>query len=260
MDNPPDIIQEYDSISLQQLDATKLLERKDTKFIFHESLLPVLLDDLKSNFRILEINGHRVMDYENQYFDTPDFLFYKDHHNGARTRYKVRYRKYNQPKATYFEIKVKNNKERTRKRRIKVPEISNTFSEKERELISGTTGISPNTLSPKLTTHFSRFTLVNSDMTDRVTVDFNVRVTNGGLSKHFTNLVIAEIKQPRYRPSSEFIRAMRHYAIDEMRFSKYCMGILHAYPGVKYNRFKPKLLRLNKIMSGNSTMESLYDY
>ena len=103
MDNPPEIIQEYNSISLQQLDATKLLERKDTKFIFHEGLLPALLDDLKSNFRILEINGHHVMDYENQYFDTPDFLFYSDHHNGARSRYKLRYRKYSQPKAIYFE-------------------------------------------------------------------------------------------------------------------------------------------------------------
>ncbi|MFC1619442.1 polyphosphate polymerase domain-containing protein [Candidatus Neomarinimicrobiota bacterium] len=258
MDELPDIIKEYAPISLQELDATKLLERKDTKFIFHECVLPALLLELKSGFRILEINGHRVMDYENQYYDTPDFRFYTDHHNGARTRYKVRYRKYNQPKATYFEIKVKNNKERTHKRRIKVPTVGQTFSEKEKELITGITGVSPDLLSPKLTIHFSRFTLVNSDMTDRITVDFNVRVTNGGPSKHFTNLVIAEIKQPRYRPNSEFIQAMRQFGIDEMRISKYCMGILHTYPGVKYNRFKPKLLRLNKIMSGNSTMESLY--
>jgi hypothetical protein len=258
MDELTNVIKEYAPVSLPQLDATKLLERKDTKFIFHEGLLPALLDDLKSDFRILEINGHRVMEYENQYFDTPELIFYMDHHNGKRTRYKVRYRKYNQPEAIYFEIKHKNNKERTRKERVKVPVIGQSFSEQQKELITGITGVSPDLLSPKLTIRFSRFTLVNSDMTDRVTVDFSVHVTNGGPSKHFTNLVIAEIKQPMYRPSSEFIQAMRYFGIDEMRISKYCMGILHTYPGVKYNRFKPKLLRLNKIMSGNSTMESLY--
>lgn len=258
MDRPPDIIQEYAPISLPQLDSTKLLERKDTKFIFHEGLLPALLEQVKSGFRILEINGQRILDYQNQYLDTPDFRFYTDHHNGARTRYKVRYRKYNHPIATYFEIKVKNNKERTRKRRIKVPAIGPSFSEQEQDLITEITGISPELLSSKLTIHFSRFTLVNNDTTDRVTVDFNIHVTNGGPAKHFPNLVIAEIKQPMYRPSSRFIQAMRQFAIDEMRISKYCMGILHTYPGVKYNRFKPKLLRLNKIMSGNSTMESLY--
>jgi hypothetical protein len=258
MDRPPSVINEYESISLQQLDDTRLLERKDTKFIFHERWLPDLLKQLKPGFRILEINGHRVMEYQNQYFDTADFLFYMDHHNGTRTRYKVRYRKYNEPEATYFEIKYKNNKERTRKQRIKVPAIGESFSEKERDLITGITGISPDLLSPKLTIQFSRCTLVNSSMTDRVTVDFNIRVTNGGPSKDFHNLVIAEIKQPRYRPRSEFIQAMRQFGINEMRISKYCMGILHTYDGVKYNRFKPKLLRLNKIMSGNSNMESLY--
>lgn len=258
MDNLPAVINEYNAISLQQLDATKLLERKDTKFIFHERSLQGLLEKLKSGFRILEINGRRVIEYENQYFDTADFLFYLDHHNGTRTRYKVRYRKYSEPEATYFEIKYKNNKERTRKRRIKVPTIGRSFSGKEQELITEITGISPELLSPKLTIHFSRFTLVNSSMTDRVTVDFNISVTNGGPSKHFNNLVIAEIKQPRYSARSEFIQAMRQFSINEMRISKYCMGILHTYKGVKYNRFKPKLLRLNKIMSGNSTMESLY--
>lgn len=258
MDNLPDIVNEYDAISLQQLDATKLLERQDTKFIFHERWLQKLLEKLKPGFCILEINGHRVIEYENQYYDTADFLFYLDHHNGTRTRYKVRYRRYSEPEATYFEIKYKNNKERTRKSRIKVSTIDRSFSEKEQELITEITGISPELLSPKLTIYFSRCTLVNSRMTDRVTMDFNISVTNGGPSKHFKNLVIAEIKQPRYHPRSEFIQAMRQLGINEMRISKYCMGILHTYDSVKYNRFKPKLLRLNKIMSGNSTMESLY--
>jgi hypothetical protein len=34
-----------------------------------------------------------------------------------------------------------------------------------------------------------------------------------------------------------------------MRFSKYCMGLLHVNDNVKYNRFKPRLLQINKILA-----------
>jgi len=37
--------------------------------------------------------------------------------------------------------------------------------------------------------------------------------------------------------------------IPEMRFSKYCMGMLHINKEIKYNRFKPKLLQINKILT-----------
>jgi len=42
---------------------------------------------------------------------------------------------------------------------------------------------------------------------------------------------------------------LRSLKIPEMRFSKYCMGMLHVNKGIKYNRFKPKLLQINKILT-----------
>ena len=51
-----------------------------------------------------------------------------------------------------------------------------------------------------------------------------------------------------YNPKSEFIQILRKMKIPEMRFSKYCMGILHTYEHVKFNRFKPKLTQINKIL------------
>jgi len=39
-----------------------------------------------------------------------NFLFYNQHHNENRKRYKVRLRKYSNNNKSFFEIKIKNNK------------------------------------------------------------------------------------------------------------------------------------------------------
>ena len=62
-------------------------------------------------------------------------------------------------------------------------------------------------------------------------------------------MVIAEVKQPRVQPRAEFLEVMRGLKIPAMRMSKYCIGILHTHPGVKHNRFKPRLLQINKLIS-----------
>ncbi|MEE9167092.1 MAG: polyphosphate polymerase domain-containing protein [Candidatus Neomarinimicrobiota bacterium] len=251
-ENPGLLVSDYDSVSLEDLNSAQLLNRKDTKFVFNQTQLQSVLEKLKPDFRVLEIDGNRIIGYENVYFDTDNFLFYRQHHNGIRTRYKVRLRRYLVPDVCYFEIKMKNNKDRTIKRRIEVPGMSDSFTEPAREMISDLTAVSPTKLSPKLKAKFSRITLVDTDFRDRVTIDLDLSVANGSARKHFKNLVISEVKQSRYRPRSKFIREMRERSVAEMRISKYCAGILATYDGVKYNRYKPKLLRIDKLMSEGS--------
>ena len=65
----------------------------------------------------------------------------------------------------------------------------------------------------------------------------------------FDQLIISEIKQNKYNPKSDFIRILRNLKIQEMRFSKYCMGLLHVNNNLKYNRFKPRLIQINKILA-----------
>ena len=106
-------LSEFNSISLKDLDKVQLLNRKDTKFVFSQNKLLQLLDRLKPFYRILEIEGKRIFVYDNTYFDTDEFFFYTQHHNECRKRFKVRYRKYCETNEQYFEIKVKDNKNRT---------------------------------------------------------------------------------------------------------------------------------------------------
>jgi hypothetical protein len=242
-------LSDFNSISLKDLDKVQLLNRKDTKFVFTQNSLAQLLDKLKSFYRILEIDGVRTFKYDNTYFDTEEFQFYIQHHNESRRRFKVRYRKYCEANEQYFEIKVKDNKNRTIKNRLKINDGSGNFGEEEKRLILEIIGLPPEQLSPKLDIQFSRITLADNSFNERLTIDTNLSAKNGISSKIFDQLAVAEIKQKKYDPKSDFIQILRDLKISEMRFSKYCMGMLHVHKEIKYNRFKPKLLRINKILT-----------
>tara|TARA_B100000315_G_scaffold260744_1_gene324737 strand:+ start:8542 stop:9300 length:759 start_codon:yes stop_codon:yes gene_type:complete len=239
----------FHKISLEELNKVKLRNRQDTKFIFNQNTLPLLLEKIKPFYRILGISGDHTFTYENTYFDTDYFLFYHQHHNEKRKRFKVRFRKYSSTDESFFEIKIKNNKNRTIKKRFLVDEGNGMLGEKEKHLVSEIIGLPPEQLTPKLNVQFSRITLADNSFNERLTIDTNLSVKNGVSSKIFDQLVISEIKQKKYNPKSDFIQILRNLKIPEMRFSKYCMGMLHVHEKIKYNRFKPKVLWINKILT-----------
>jgi hypothetical protein len=237
------------TLSLDELDKVKLLDRQDTKFVFNQIQLPLILEKIRPFYKILEISNDLVFNYDTTYFDTDDFLFYNQHHNEHRKRFKVRLRKYSSNSNLYFEIKIKNNKNRTIKKRLMVGEMNEVLGEKEKNLVSEIIGLPPNQLSPMLNIQFTRITLADLSFSERLTIDTNLSVKNGTGSKIFDQLVISEIKQKKYNPKSDFVQILRNLKIPEMRFSKYCMGMLHVNKEIKYNRFKPKLLQINKILT-----------
>ena len=116
-------------------------------------------------------------------------------------------------------------------------------------MLSEIIGLQSNQYTPKLNIEFFRITLTDNNFNERITIDTNLSIKNGAGSKTFDQLVISEIKQNKYNPKSDFIKILRDLNIQEMRFSKYCMGVLHLNDNVKYNRFKPRLLQINKILS-----------
>ena len=130
-----------------------------------------------------------------------------------------------------------------------VDEMNGYLGEREIELVSNIIGLQPNKLTTKLNIQFSRITLADNSFNERLTIDINLSAKNGSSSKIFDKLVISEIKQKKYNPKSQYIQILRDLRIPEMRFSKYCMGMLHVNKEIKYNRFKPKLLQINKILT-----------
>ena len=102
-------------------------------------------------------------------------------------------------------------------------------------------------ISPKLSIEFSRMTLVDNNFTERLTIDTGLKFISGKDYFSLENLAISEIKQEKYNVKSSYIQTLRSLKIPEMRFSKYCMGMINIYKNIKYNRFKEKQLYINRI-------------
>jgi hypothetical protein len=245
MAEPGENLKNFNPVSLAEMDAVKLMNRMDTKFMFNAARLPAILENLQKDYRILEINGRRSARYETLYFDTPGHLFYMQHHNGKMNRVKVRFRRYVDSNLSFFEIKKKNNKGRTIKERIKSKEISLEITGKSKQLVETTTNISPGSLKPSIWVSFTRITLVDNLFTTRLTIDTGLHFKNADSEIPYGNLAIAELKQDRYGNSS-FPSLMRKHNIPGFRISKYCLGIISMFPEIKQNNFKSKLTQIKK--------------
>lgn len=242
-----DALQQFDGISLGEMDRVKLMDRFDTKFVFPAGLLPGILLSAALSYRVLEIGEKRQFAYNSTYYDTANLGMYHDHHNRKLNRYKVRKREYVSSGQLFFEIKYKSNKGKTRKKRIQTSNGNKAFNADEKEFLKRVTPFKPKRLSPLLNNSFSRITLVHKSKAERVTFDLNLTYSHVGKAAGFPQLTIAEIKQAGNTGLSDIENILKKKQILPMNFSKYCMGMVLIHSGIKYNRFKRKFLLLNKL-------------
>jgi hypothetical protein len=108
-------------------------------------------------------------------------------------------------------------------------------------------------LKPTMWNAFQRITLVSKTSKERLTLDFNINFHMGDVKRDFNQLVIAELKQESLDRSAPFYQLMKKERIRPYRLSKYCIGSVEIYGEevLKFNRFKKKLLFLNKINHAN---------
>jgi len=251
VDNIKNILSKFTPTTLGEMDTIKLMDRRDTKYIFTLAELPRFLHQLTDDYRVLDVEGNRISRYESLYFDTPDFEFYHKHQRGKANRYKLRYRKYVESDLVFFELKYKSNKGRTIKNRIRQEGIDDTISAKASEWLHSKKHIAPRDVEPKFKIFYSRITLVNKNFPERVTLDIDLWYRNHSQSKSFDNLVIAEVKQDK-SAFSAFKKLMKKYHVRTASLSKYCLGVINLTEDIKYNNFKPVLINLKKILDGPS--------
>jgi hypothetical protein len=224
-----------------------LMNRIDTKFAFRQEDLMRFLPILAIDYRALKVEGTMLPHYESLYFDDATFSFFRDHHNGKADRFKVRIRKYVESNIFFLEIKHKF-KGRTDKRRILTNDFNELQDEKERDFLRRQLNVDAQ-LKPTMWNAFQRITLVSRTSRERLTLDFNIHFHMGEIQRNFDQLVIAELKQENLDRNSPFYKLMKKERIRPYRLSKYCIGSVEIYGEevLKFNRFKKKLLFLNKI-------------
>lgn len=241
-------LNQFDPITLEEMDGVKLMDRTDTKFTFNIKDLPSILEEAKTYYKILNVEGNRISRYKTLYFDTQDFDLYNEHHSGKLNRYKIRHRTYVESNLGFLEVKFKNNKGRTLKTRIKEVEVPELNSGKAFEFLKKMLPFDPLILLPRIWINYSRITLVNKTSAERLTLDLNLEFEKNGKKQILDQLVIAEVKQDS-KVASPFINIMRNKHIRQGSISKYCFGIASSYSEVKKNNFKQKLSNVKKIIN-----------
>lgn len=248
-----ELLKSYQSVSLEQMGKVKLLNRVDTKFVTTRSGLLHLLQMAAGEYFIQEIEGRKVMPYTTLYFDTTDTRMYAEHQRGRKNRQKIRVRRYESSGISFLEVKRKNNKGRTDKKRtqipVRVPEPTDYA-----EFLTKHSRYSPHELIPQLSNAFHRITLVNQAMTERLTIDLDLSFTNEVTHSHvdMDNLVIIEVKRDGLT-HSPVLAMLNRLRIHQSGFSKYCIGMTLTNPALKSNRFKERVRYVQRLMLADTT-------
>lgn len=245
--NATDILERYATVSLEEMKRVKLMNRTDTKFVTTENQLMRLLILAGEDYLAQSIGGELIMPYSTLYYDTEDCEMYCNHLHGKLTRKKVRERRYVSSGVEFLEVKRKNNHGRTDKKRIDTDGLSLMT---RNDFLIEMSGYEENALKPKIENSFSRLTLVNMEMTERLTIDTGLKFHNivSGEDCDLTGLVIIELKRDG-RTESPIAGMLRQLRIMPSGFSKYCMGMALTNPDLPTNRFKPRLRMIYKMLN-----------
>jgi hypothetical protein len=252
-----------DSISFwRQFDATDMdalneksamLQRIDNKYIVDAAVLREVLPALVGEFDILEIGGRRAFTYENCYFDGPEWQSYFDHHQGRRKRAKVRMRRYVDTDLCFVEVKLKDKRGSTVKRRLpcnaadfgSLDEAAQAHVRSAyRDLYQGEL---PYSLSRTLDTAYTRVTLIAKGGGERMTIDSRLRFSIDGRSAGVgERLFIVETKSASGKGLADrILRNVHQHPVKHC--SKYCTGMAFLHAGLKHNRFKSVLKRFGPL-------------
>ena len=240
-------------ITLEEMDSIKLMNRIDTKYVTNEATLERVLEAAAAaGYRVLVSDGGRISPYDSVYFDTADLTMFYLHHNRRLVRQKVRTRSYVASGDTFLEIKRKNNHGRTSKKRIGIP-CANMMDfgaiPEACDYLARHSWFQASELSPSAQTAFSRITLVNPALTERLTIDTRLRFRNyrTGHTTDLQDAVIIELKQDG-RAVSQMKHILMDLRVKPLRVSKYCIAITLTDPAAKTGRFKVKVRAIEKII------------
>lgn len=249
----PLISQGLDSFASLSLDALNqkaaMLERLDNKYVIPASALAPALAALGQHFDILEIGGQRSFTYDTRYYDDAGLHAYYDHHQGRRKRCKVRIRDYVDAGFSYLEVKLKDRRSMTVKKRLRLPAGQTSLDEAGvtfvrncyDELYGESFGYG---LGQVISMKYQRATLVARKGGERMTIDAGLRFQAQGAEALVRDgLFIIETKSARGNGLADKILRDVHMH-PTARCSKYCVGMAATGQVSRSNRFLPALRRL----------------
>ena len=246
----------FEKLTLTELNSTaSFLKRIDRKFLLTTSQFKETLEDLKKDFRVLEIGGNRMFKYDNVYMDTKDYLFYNQHQSWMNPRTKVRTRLYKDSDLAFFEYKHKQDWV-TQKFRYSFPMSEHWEMTKWKKRFFSWVWQSLHTpektpeITPAIRTTYDRITLVSKNGEERLTIDFNIKTKNlrrkNGKVVDLKNLVIIESKTlKKYAFAIDIMK--KHNISKAKACSKYSLWVVYGWLAEKYDHFADTMEKIKKI-------------
>ena len=251
------IIQAFRAIDLAGLEAgSGMLRRLDHKYVIAAPALQRMLERCLPLFDVLEIDGMRSFTYDTRYFDDPEHTSYLDHLRGRRRRYKVRVRRYLEARLCFVEVKLKDKRGITVKRRLEHPyALYGQLDERARRFVRETCedfygpGFA-RPLAPTVEMRYRRTTLVARTGGERATIDAEL-VFEGSRGRRAVGdrLFIVETKSANgHGLADRILRSLHQHPTPGC--SKYCTALAALREVDRRNRFIPALRRLGLLEPG----------
>lgn len=238
---------------LLEADLEQDMNRMEAKFVMPVSHAKSLCQYLLGHCDCLLVSGSHVLGYNTVYFDTSNFQFYHHHHQKKPRRLKVRVRHYRETDTRFLEVKRKDKVGKTHKERVPV---ENMFPIREQQSFLQEQGVTPEHLISTLQVQYERISLKDRVNGERISFDFAIQFSDGQQATDIAHMAIVELKLPAHVHQARAFQEIKAMGFRETSISKYCIGMAHLFAGrVKYNRFKPELMKLG-LMSSKLTQRS----
>ena len=230
-----------------------MLERLDHKYVVSGSVLKAALPALSEAFDILEIDGRRQFTYDTCYFDDGRLSCFHDHHQGRRQRFKVRIRRYVDSDACFLEVKLKDKRGVTVKKRFdhdprRYGVLDDAAREQALASFEAMYGRAwARDLEPVIEMRYRRVTLAARGGNERLTIDSGLTFFARGRQRGIDDeLFIIETKSANGNGTGDRILRALHQR-PTRRCSKYCVGLAAVGEASRHNRFLPALRKLDLV-------------
>ena len=213
-----ELLDKFDTIEFADAKNVKLLDRIETKYVASLNNLSYIIGQLlNEGWKLQVYNGNIGRNYHNIYYDTYNLDIYNAHANKEEFRQKVRVRIYKD--ATYLEIKEKMRGGKSVKIRKRLKGDIHTRD----KWLSKHFKYDYKTLWPVIENEYRRFTFINSDCTERVTIDTDIRFHNMvNDNVYLFDEPVIEYKHGE-KPSTHLFDNMEYFT--DTGFSKYWDGL-----------------------------------
>lgn len=220
--------------------------RTESKFVMPERAARALVPALRREYVVLPAGAALVAAYRSLYFDTTDLALFHAHRRGRRIRSKVRIRHYPDRRVSFLEVKMRRGDGLTSKLRRPRAYGDDELSPDDRAFAQAHCATT-DPLLPQARIDYRRVTLVGLAAEERVTIDFDLRVTRGAHSGRWQDLAVVEVKQSRIDRGTPSMVALRTSGWRAGSASKYCAGIVLTSPDVRANRLLGGLRTLRAV-------------